>query len=108
MPPRVNALFSSNSLQQWAYSMSRFNQYGLMRHDCMRNTPDVQEALRRLPQHVVDARNFRISRALQLDAIKKVLPQEQWTKLEEDVLYLEPYLSDIIKERKEKEAWDAE
>lgn len=45
--------------------------------------PDVQEALRRLPEHIRDERNFRIVRALQLDAMKRILPKEQWTKFEE-------------------------
>lgn len=54
-----------------------------MRDDCLHESPDVVEALRRLPQHLVDARNFRIIRALQLDMQKRVLPKEEWTKYED-------------------------
>lgn len=54
-----------------------------MRDDILHENEDVQEALRRLPKHLVDERNFRIIRAMQLDAQKKILPAEQWTKFEE-------------------------
>lgn len=43
----------------------------------------VKEALRRLPQEIKDQRNFRIIRAMQLDACKRILPKEEWTKFEE-------------------------
>lgn len=43
----------------------------------------VLEALRRLPPHLVEERNFRIIRATQLDVEHKILPKEQWTKWEE-------------------------
>lgn len=54
-----------------------------MRDDCLYENEDVKEALRRLPQHTVDERNFRIIRAMQLDAQRRILPKEQWTKYEE-------------------------
>jgi ubiquinol-cytochrome c reductase subunit 7 len=54
-----------------------------MRDDVLYETPDVKEALRRLPSEVVDERNFRIIRALQLSGQKRILPKEQWTKYEE-------------------------
>lgn len=55
-----------------------------MKHDdCLELTPDVQEALRRLPHKIVDERNFRIIRALQLSTTKNILPRDQWTKYEE-------------------------
>ena len=56
---------------------------GLMRDDVLYETPDVKEALRRLPREVVDERTFRIIRALQLSGQKKILPKDQWTKYEE-------------------------
>ena len=56
-----------------------------MHDDVLYETPDVEEALRRLPTHLVDERNFRITRALQLSGQKRILPKEEWTKLE-DVL----------------------
>lgn len=77
-----------------------------MRHDLLHETPDVAEALRRLPKQLQDERNFRILRAMQLDGQKKILPKEEWTKLEEDVLYLKPYLDEVYKEKKERADWD--
>ncbi|EFN85398.1 Cytochrome b-c1 complex subunit 7 [Harpegnathos saltator] len=80
----------------------------LMRDDVLNETldADIREALRRLPKCLVDERNFRIIRAMQLDAQKKILPEEQWTKYEEDVMYLQPYIKQVKKERKERELWD--
>lgn len=54
-----------------------------MHDDVLFETPDVEEAIRRLPQKVVDDRNYRIMRALQYSGLKKYLPREQWTKYEE-------------------------
>ena len=54
-----------------------------MHDDVLYETPDVEEALRRLPVQLVDDRNFRITRALQASGQKKILPKEDWTKYEE-------------------------
>ncbi len=54
-----------------------------MHDDVLYETPDVEEAIRRLPPKLVDERNFRILRALQYSGMKKYLPREQWTKYEE-------------------------
>lgn len=59
-----------------------------------------------MPQHIVDERQFRIVRALQLSITKTILPKEEWTKYEEDTRYLEPYLNEVIKEREEREEWN--
>ncbi|XP_029161281.1 cytochrome b-c1 complex subunit 7-like [Nylanderia fulva] len=97
----------TTSFRKWCYNFSGFNQYGLWRDDCLHENADVIEALRRLPQQIKDERNFRIIRAMQLDANKRILPKEQWTKYEEDVLYLQPYIAEVQKEREEREKWDS-
>lgn len=79
---------------------------GLLRDDCLHETPDVTEALRRLPAHVVDERNFRMIRAIQLSLTKTILPKEEWTKYEEDKLYLTPIVEQVKKEREERENWE--
>jgi len=94
------------TMRRVAYSASGFNKYGLMHDDVLYETPDVEEALRRLPTQLIDERNFRITRALQYSGQKKYLAKEEWTKFDEDVRYLQPYLTEVIKERLEKEAWD--
>ncbi|XP_029679257.1 cytochrome b-c1 complex subunit 7-like [Formica exsecta] len=106
MSRQMNRLITT-SFRKWCYNLSGFNQYGLWRDDCLYESEDVKEALRRLPQHIADERNFRIVRALQLDANKRLLPKEQWTKFEEDVLYLHPYIEEVRKEREEREKWDS-
>ncbi|XP_069587781.1 cytochrome b-c1 complex subunit 7 [Ranitomeya imitator] len=93
------------SIRKWYYGLAGFNKIGLMRDDTLYETPDVQEAIRRLPAKVYDDRMFRIKRALDLDMKKNILPKEQWTKYEEDVSYLQPYIREVIRERKEKEEW---
>ncbi|KAF7403141.1 cytochrome b-c1 complex subunit 7-like isoform X1 [Vespula maculifrons] len=104
-----NKYIVTPGVQKWMYNISGFNKYGLMRDDIRSEMdPDVQEALRRLPEHIRDERNFRIVRALQLDAMKRILPKEQWTKFEEDVLYLTPLVDEVVKEREEKERWNLE
>ncbi|KAL6449351.1 hypothetical protein ACFW04_000749 [Cataglyphis niger] len=106
MSNQMNRLITTN-FRKWCYNLSGFNQLGLWRDDCLYESEDVKEALKRLPQHIQDERNFRIVRALQLDANKRLLPKEQWTKFEEDVLYLQPYIEEVRKERVEKEIWDS-
>lgn len=56
---------------------------GLWRDDLQHVGSDIEEALKRVPQSIIDERNFRIIRAMQLDMQHKVLPKEQWTKFEE-------------------------
>ncbi|XP_034183863.1 cytochrome b-c1 complex subunit 7 [Osmia lignaria lignaria] len=95
-------------LQRWAYNLSGFNQLGLFRDDVLQETPDVIEALRRLPHNLKEERDFRLVRAVQLNTSNKILPKEQWTKLEEDVPYLQPYVDEVIRERIEREEYDAQ
>ncbi|XP_012148925.1 cytochrome b-c1 complex subunit 7 isoform X2 [Megachile rotundata] len=82
--------------------------FRLYRDDVLQDTPDVEEALRRLPAHLKEDRDFRVIRAMQLNCANKILPKEQWTKLEEDVPYLQPYIEEVRRERIEREIYDAE
>ncbi|XP_046362481.1 cytochrome b-c1 complex subunit 7-like [Haliotis rufescens] len=93
------------SLAKWAYGLSYFPQLGLMRDDILNETPNVKEALRRLPRDVYDSRQFRISRALNLSNKKDILPKDEWQKYEEDVRYLKPYLDEVVAEIQEKAEW---
>uniref|UniRef100_A0A4W5L5A3 Cytochrome b-c1 complex subunit 7 n=1 Tax=Hucho hucho TaxID=62062 RepID=A0A4W5L5A3_9TELE len=91
--------------RKWYYNAAGFNKIGLMRDDTIHEDGDVKEALRRLPEKVYNDRMFRLKRALDLSMKQAVLPKEQWTQYEEDVHYLEPYLEEVIRERKEVEEW---
>lgn len=79
---------------------------GLLHNDCLYETPDVKEALKRLPTKLLDERNFRQYRALHLSMCHRILPENEWTKFEEDVRYLEPYLEEVRREREEREDWN--
>jgi len=92
-------------IRRWAWNYSGFNKYGLKYHDILHETPEVQEALRRLPQWQVDERNFRIVRAMQLSMQKHYLPKEEWMTYEQDDYYLKPYLEEVNNEKAERKQW---
>ncbi|KAF3426041.1 hypothetical protein E2986_02102 [Frieseomelitta varia] len=103
----LNRVFPS--LRKWIFTAAEWNQYGLYKDDLIaEDNDDVIEALRRLPPHLIEERNFRIIRAAQLDCQKKVLPKEQWIKYEDDIEYLTPYVDEVRREREEREEWNAE
>ncbi|XP_026867476.1 cytochrome b-c1 complex subunit 7 isoform X2 [Electrophorus electricus] len=93
------------TFKKWYYNACGFNKLGLVRDDTVYENTDVKEAIRRLPEPVYNDRMFRIRRALDLSMKHQILPKDQWTKYEEDVHYLQPYLKEVIRERKEKEEW---
>ncbi|GAB1298317.1 Cytochrome b-c1 complex subunit 7 [Apodemus speciosus] len=92
-----------DGFRKWYYNAAGFNKLGLMRDDTIHETEDVKEAIRRLPENLYNDRMFRIKRALDLTMRHQILPKDQWTKYEEDKFYLEPYLKEVIRERKERE-----
>ncbi|NP_001019613.1 cytochrome b-c1 complex subunit 7 isoform X1 [Danio rerio] len=92
--------------RKWYYNACGFNKLGLMRDDTIDEGSDVKEAVRRLPEPLYNERVFRLKRAMDLSMKHQILPKDQWTKFEQDVKYLEPYLQEVIRERKEKEEWD--
>lgn len=99
----------STAVKKWAFNASGFNQYGLYHDDAMYENDDVKEALKRVPQPILDERAFRLQRALHCNMLKTVLPKDQWPTFEEDRAkgrYLQPYLKEVTTERKEKEAWN--
>jgi len=67
----------------------------------------VAEAIRRLPEKEQNLRIFRLKRALDLSLKHSQLPREQWTKPEEDILYLKPYIEQVREEMKEKKMWNS-
>lgn len=99
--------FATPAVRKWFFNKSGYNQYGLYRDDLYYETPEVEEALRRLPQDVRDARIYRIVRAHQLTLTHTLLPKEQWTTFEDDEKnrYLKPYLEEVEKEFRERALW---
>lgn len=95
----------ASAFQRFAYNLSGFNKYGLWRDDIRYQDADVTEALKRLDQKTIDERNYRILRAVQCSIQKVYLPKDQWTKLEDDKLYLTPLIEDVVREKHEQKEW---
>ncbi|XP_038949716.1 cytochrome b-c1 complex subunit 7-like [Rattus norvegicus] len=88
---------------KWYYDTTIFNNLGLMRDDTIPETEDIRESIRRLPEDLSSDSMFQIKRAPDLSMKHQILPKDQWIKYEEDKFYLEPYLKEVIWERKERE-----
>ncbi|XP_028400528.1 cytochrome b-c1 complex subunit 7-like [Dendronephthya gigantea] len=97
-----------NAFREWYVNACGYRQLGLRKDDLMNeeDTPELTEAVRRLPEEEQNLRLFRIKRALDLSMKHQLLPKEEWTKPEEDVEYLSPILDSVIEERKERERWN--
>nr|XP_020462444.1 cytochrome b-c1 complex subunit 7 [Monopterus albus] len=91
--------------QKWYYNLCGFNKLGLVRDDTLYEDADVKEAVKRLPENVYNDRVFRLKRAMDLSMKHQILPKDQWTKYEEDIRYLKPYLDEVIREREERQEW---
>ena len=50
------------------------------------DTPELIEAVRRLPEEEQNLRMFRMKRALDLSMKHQVLPKEEWTKPDEVIV----------------------
>ena len=100
----------SKWVRQLIFNTSRYKQYGLYHDDCLDETKAVKEALRRLPAYLQDERAYRISRALDLNVKKDILPKQNWVQFEEDQTkgrYLRPYLNEVHTEIAELQEWDS-
>jgi ubiquinol-cytochrome c reductase cytochrome c1 subunit len=78
-------------------------QYGLLYNDVNPCDADfeTEEAISRLPPHEYDARQRRLLRADILSQNNEILPKEMWTKWDDETWYLEPYLDEIEREKKD-------
>merc|ERR1711955_69450 len=112
----VRTFVDNVAFKRWVFNASGWNQFGLYHDDALQETPDVKEALTRVPQNILDERSFRIQRALHCSMLKTVLPKDQWPTYEEDRekgRYLQPYLKEVKAERarerlgvkKPRQAW---
>jgi len=100
---------ASGGIGEVYFGLRGYNQFGLYKDDILNPTVTVKKACERLPPDQLDARNYRISRALQLQVEKTVLPKDQWVTYEDDSKngeYLQPYIDEIIKEQQEKDDWN--
>ena len=95
--------------RKFQYYQSNHYKMGLMEHDRLfGDNSVVKEAMRRLritEPEVWDERSFRISRAINFDIKRMVLPQDEWVQYEQDVPYLQPFLTEIEREQAEDRHW---
>jgi ubiquinol-cytochrome c reductase subunit 7 len=71
-------------------------------HDILADSVEIRDALSRLPPNLKEERDWRIKRAFDLGLKKIQLPQAEWTKPEEDIPYLRPYLDDVRQEEHDR------
>ncbi|KAI8110965.1 hypothetical protein M9434_004539 [Picochlorum sp. BPE23] len=83
--------------------------YGLRLEDLYdpENDLDVEEALDRLPQDVVDARNQRLKRAMDLSVKHSALPKDMQDKQTPFAFYMQDTLKQIEAENEERELLDS-
>ncbi|RHZ57012.1 hypothetical protein Glove_395g52 [Diversispora epigaea] len=88
-------------------NISGYRQLGLRYDDIIiEENSIVEQALKRLPPEENDLRNIRIKQAFQLSLMHSILPKEQWTKPEEDIRHLSPYIKKVTEEEAEREAFE--
>ncbi|PPQ89114.1 hypothetical protein CVT25_006486 [Psilocybe cyanescens] len=105
---------SSRTLSKWltpvatwyANSMG-YRKYGFKYDDLLCEENDtVQRALGRLTTQEGYDRAYRLKRASQASVLHAPLSKDQWTPVSEDVRYLEPHISEVMKEEAERQNWD--
>merc|ERR1712002_234568 len=95
------------AFRNWYVYAAGYRQLGLKADDLrMDEYADVETAISRLSPEDQYERIFRIRRALDLSMKHQILPKEEWTKPEEDVLYLNDLIEQARVERKERQQWD--
>lgn len=88
-------------------NLSGYRKMGLRFDDLIEEEDELaQTALRRLPADESYARIYRIINAHQLSLSHHLLPKDKWTKPEDDIPYLTPYLLEAEAFVKEKEELD--
>ena len=95
--------------RKYQYYQTHHYKLGLMEHDRFFDENSIiKEATRRLrisEPEVWDERSFRISRAINFDIKKMLLPKDEWLEYENDVPYLQPFLVEIEREQAEERYW---
>eukprot|EP00270_Netrium_digitus_P012023 TRINITY_DN386_c0_g1_i2.p1 TRINITY_DN386_c0_g1~~TRINITY_DN386_c0_g1_i2.p1 ORF type:complete len:138 (-),score=22.73 TRINITY_DN386_c0_g1_i2:423-800(-) len=114
----ITKAFSKFAEPIWAWAAKRYQaavgaelkKYGLRWDDLYDDLYDldVAEALKRLPQAEVDARNQRLKRAMDLSMKHAMLPKELQAKQIPYEFYLQDQLAQIKAEREERSALGSE
>ena len=80
---------------------------GLRYEDLLAENPTVNEALRRLPEHELVARDQRMKRAFVLSQKKIYLPEELQSDPLANEYYLDELIDEVVKEEDERAAYRA-
>ncbi|KAG7004840.1 DNA-3-methyladenine glycosylase [Physcia stellaris] len=90
-------------LAKWYANAAGYRKLGLRADDLIPEESDtVLLALKRLPPKEAYDRVFRLRRAFQCSLAHQLLPKDQQTKPEDDVLYLTPIIKEIEAESRER------
>ncbi|KAI9883946.1 MAG: hypothetical protein M1823_004290 [Watsoniomyces obsoletus] len=95
-------------IANWYCQAAGYRQLGLKMDDLIpEESETIQKALKRLPPKEAYDRVFRIRRAFQCSLSHQLLPKDQWTKPEEDYMYLTPYIEQVEAEARERDDLEA-
>ncbi|KAK6619725.1 hypothetical protein RUM43_012485 [Polyplax serrata] len=93
---------------EFMFKISGYYKFGLLKDDFLWDyDEDVAEALRRAPEHIRMERIYRAIKAQHAEISHTLLPKEEWTKIDDNHSYLQPYLAEVRAEKREKEEWRA-
>ncbi|KAI9867284.1 MAG: Cytochrome b-c1 complex subunit 7 [Trichoglossum hirsutum] len=91
-------------LANWYTDVAGYRKLGLRADDLIpEESETVELALKRLSPKEAYDRVFRLRRAFQCSLTHQLLPKEEQTKPEEDILYLTPIIKEIEAGKKERE-----
>ncbi|KAH0563482.1 hypothetical protein GP486_001948 [Trichoglossum hirsutum] len=91
-------------LANWYTDAAGYRKLGLRADDLIpEESETVELALKRLSPKEAYDRVFRLRRAFQCSLSHQLLPKEEQTKPEEDILYLTPIIKEIEAGKKERE-----
>ncbi|KDR73468.1 hypothetical protein GALMADRAFT_251143 [Galerina marginata CBS 339.88] len=105
---------SSRTLTKWVTPIANwyanamgYRKYGFKYDDLLvEENPTVQRALSRLTPGENYDRTYRFKRASQASVLHAPLAKSEWMPVSEDVRYLEPHVTDVLKEDQERKTWD--
>ena len=107
-PGQLNAIQADatkleRKLLKWEYLSGEKCMIGLLNHDFLDETnSEVKEARRRMTDDEVQARYFRMSRALVMSANFQILPEDEWTPMDANHNYLAHRIQEVKNEVTER------
>ncbi|KAL0687102.1 hypothetical protein Bca4012_086779 [Brassica carinata] len=107
--PNLDFVESDSDFDVFSFVLFDWNDSGLRYDDLFDQyeTMDIKEALNRLPREVVDARNQRLKRAMDLSMKHEYLPEDLQAVQTPFRGYLKEMLALVEREKKEREALGA-